>query len=151
MPTIIKGQIYFHYLVDAFHFRERTDLKQFIKGLLTREGKQIDTINYIFCTDEYLLTLNKKHLDHNTLTDIITFEYNPPEEPVLSDIYISVERVKENASLFKVSFIRELHRVIFHGALHLSGFKDKTSEQAQLMRKKEEEYLHRWNVSRGTA
>jgi len=151
MPTIIQGQIYFHYLVDPFHFPERTVLKQFIKGLMKREGKHVDTINYIFCTDEYLLDLNKKHLDHNTLTDIITFEYNTPGEPVLSDIYISIERVKENARLFKTSFQRELRRVIFHGALHLSGFKDKSSEQAQLMRKKEEEYLNSWDVSRGTA
>ena len=150
MPIIIKGQIYFHYMSDPFHFPQRTALKGFIKGLMKREGKQVDTINYIFCTDEYLLTLNKQHLNHNTLTDIITFEYNAPGEPALSDIYISVERVKENASLFKVSFTKELRRVIFHGALHLCGFKDKSPDQSQLMRKKEEEYLHRWDVSRGT-
>ncbi len=151
MPIIIKGQIYFHYMSDAFHFPQRTALKDFIKGLMKREGKQVDTINYIFCTDEYLLTLNKKHLNHNTLTDIITFEYSTPGEPVLSDIYISVERVKENASLFKVSFTKELRRVIFHGALHLCGFKDKAPDQSQLMRKKEKEYLYKWDVSRGTA
>ena len=137
-------------MADPFHFEQRNRLKTFLKGLLRREGKSLDTINYIFCTDEYLLSLNKTHLKHNTLTDIITFEYNEVGESLLSDIYISIDRVKENATLFNSSFKRELHRVIFHGALHLCGFKDKTPEQSQLMRRKEEEYLHKWLVSRGT-
>jgi rRNA maturation RNase YbeY len=115
-----------------------------------KEGKQVDTINFIFCTDQYLLGLNKKHLNHDTLTDIITFEYNPPGQALLSDIYISVERVKENALVFKTSFSRELHRVIFHGVLHLCGYKDKKPEESKLMRLKEEEYLKKWFVPRGT-
>src|SRR6478672_825674 len=130
MAKALSGQIYFHHLVDPFHFEQRTSLKAFIRKLLEREGRRLDTINYIFCSDEYLLGLNKTHLKHYTLTDIITFEYNPANEPLLSDIFISTERVKENASLFKSSFNRELHRVIFHGALHLCGFKDKTAEQS---------------------
>jgi len=150
MSKANKGQIFFHYLVDPFHFERRTALKVFIRKLLEQEGKRLDTINYIFCSDEYLLNLNKKHLKHDTLTDIITFEFNLAGEPLLSDIYISIERVNENAVLFHSSFKRELHRVIFHGALHLCGFKDKTPEQSQLMRSKEEEYLRRWFVSRGT-
>jgi rRNA maturation RNase YbeY len=150
MSKANTGQIYFHYMADPFHFEQRNRLKTFIKGLLRRERKRLDTINYIFCTDAYLLRLNKTHLKHNTLTDIITFEYNEVGEPLLSDIYISIERVKENATLFNSSFKRELQRVIFHGALHLCGFKDKTPEQSQLMRRKEEEYLHKWLVSRGT-
>src|SRR6478672_11043579 len=118
MAKALSGQIYFHHLVDPFHFEQRTSLKAFIRKLLEREGKRLDTINYIFCSDEYLLNLNKKHLKHDTLTDIITFEFNLAGEPLLSDIYISIERVNENAVLFHSSFKRELHRVIFHGALH---------------------------------
>src|SRR6476620_1701254 len=150
MSKAISGQIYFHYLVDPFHFEQRTSLKTFIRKLLEREGRRLDTINYIFCSDEYLLTLNKTHLKHNTLTDIITFEFSQANEPLLSDIYISIKRVRENATLFNSSFKTELCRVIFHGALHLCGYKDKTPEQSQLMRKKEEEYLRKWHVSRET-
>lgn len=122
----------------------------FLKRLCMKEGKQVDTINFIFCTDQYLLELNKKHLNHDTLTDIITFEYNPPGQALLSDIYISIERVRENALVFKTSFSRELHRVIFHGVLHLCGYKDKKPEESKLMRFKEEEYLQKWFVPRGT-
>jgi len=114
------------------------------------EKQKVKQINYIFCSDEYLLQLNQSYLQHDTLTDIITFPFNPPGEPLVSDIYISVERVRENAGLYKSSFNRELHRVIFHGLLHLSGYKDKTKEQALLMRNKEEIYLNKYFVPRGT-
>jgi probable rRNA maturation factor len=150
MSKVITGQIHFHYMVDPFSFSRRNLLKSFIKSLCKKEGKQVDTINYIFCTDKFLLELNKTHLNHDTLTDIITFEYNAPGQPLLSDIYISVDRVKENALLFRTSFNRELHRVIFHGALHLCGYQDKKAEQSKLMREKEEEYLLKWFVPRGT-
>jgi probable rRNA maturation factor len=150
MAKVITGQIHFHYMVDPFSFSRRNLLKSFIRSLCNREGKQVDTINYIFCTDKFLLELNRTHLNHDTLTDIITFEYNAPGQPLLSDIYISVDRVKENAPLFQTSFNRELHRVIFHGALHLCGYQDKKAEQSKLMREKEEEYLLKWFVPRGT-
>ena len=88
--------------------------------------------------------------DHNTLTDIITFELSAPGDPVVSDIYISVERVKENALIFRTPFYRELHRVIFHGALHLCGYKDKTTQQTQVMRQMEEDALRKYFVPRGT-
>jgi probable rRNA maturation factor len=150
MSKVKTGQIYFHYTVEPFTFLYRNELKVFIMTLCKREGKEVDTINYIFCTDKFLLELNKTHLNHDTLTDIITFEYNAPGQALLSDIYISIERVRENASLFNTSFSRELHRVIFHGALHLCGFKDKRKEEAKIMRGKEEEYLQKWFVPRGT-
>ncbi|WP_072836088.1 rRNA maturation RNase YbeY [Flavisolibacter ginsengisoli] len=151
MSKVITGQIYFHYSVRPFSFSKRNDLKMFLKRLCMKEGKQVDTINFIFCTDQYLLGLNKKHLNHDTLTDIITFEYNPPGQALLSDIYISIERVRDNAVVFKTSFSHELHRVIFHGVLHLCGYKDKKPEESKLMRFKEEEYLQKWFVPRGTA
>ena len=135
------SQIHFHFLVSSVGLRERTTLKKFIASILRREGKRLDQINYIFCDDAYLLKLNQEYLNHDTLTDIITFEYSGKGDPVLSDIYISVERVRANAVQFKTSFKAELHRVLFHGVLHLCGYKDKTTEQSSLMRKKEQHYL----------
>lgn len=133
--------IHFHFLTGGFTLKHRTRLKAFLLDLFQREGKEADSINYIFCDDEYLLQINREYLDHDTYTDIVTFELSEKEEGLLSDIYISVERVRANAATFGTSFTRELHRVIFHGALHLSGYKDKKKEDAQRMRAKEEENL----------
>ncbi len=114
------------------------------------ESKAIHEINYIFCTDAYLLQLNQNFLQHDTLTDIITFHYHQKNQPIHSDIYISVERVRENAASFGVRFRHEFHRVLFHGALHLCGYKDKTKKDATLMRTLENKYLELFHVSRGT-
>lgn len=133
--------IQFHYLVDSFFFPGRTRLKDFILQRLKKEGKKVDQVNYIFCSDDYLLALNRTHLKHNTLTDIITFELSEREQPLLSDIYISIQRVRENAKRFSTSFLVELHRVIFHGALHLAGYKDKSQKDAELMRQMEDQWL----------
>lgn len=134
-------RIRFHYMVPPFHFPQRRRLKQFLLHQLRRKKKAVEAINYIFCSDEYLLQLNKQHLKHNTLTDIITFELSAPGAPLLADIYISVERVRENALDFGTSFSAELHRVIFHGALHLAGYKDKKASEATLMRRQEDAWL----------
>lgn len=133
--------IRFHYLVKDFYFPNRNQLKQFLTEQITEEGKNIDAINYIFCDDDYLLTLNQGYLNHDTLTDIITFELSPAKTPLLADIYISFERVKENAKELNRSIYDELLTVIFHGALHLCGYKDKSKKDAALMRQKEMEYL----------
>lgn len=125
-------------------------MKNFLHQLLKKEGKEVAHINYIFCKDDYLITLNRTHLNHDTYTDIITFELSAQGEPITADIYISIDRVKENSQTFDTSFNRELHRVIFHGALHLSGYKDKSNPQKQLMRAKEEENLNLYFVPRGT-
>lgn len=103
------------------------------------------TINYIFCTDNYLLKLNKQYLDHDTLTDIITFDYSK-DKIVSGDIFVSIERVQENASLYKAPFDNELKRVIIHGILHLCGHEDKTENEKSSMRKLEEYYLHKLNA-----
>jgi rRNA maturation RNase YbeY len=142
--------IHFHYLVPPFHFSNRSGLKRFLYKQLKVEGKSIDTINYIFCDDAYLLQINQQYLKHDTLTDIITFELSPKTQPLLADIYISVERVRENASLFQTSFNKEIHRVIFHGALHLAGYKDKTSNDQTQMRIKENDWINRYFVPRST-
>ncbi|WP_315191681.1 rRNA maturation RNase YbeY [Capnocytophaga sputigena] len=118
----------------------KNSVKRWVKSVAKSEGKEAGNINYIFCDDEYLHKINVKYLQHDTLTDIITFDYT--EGKVLhSDIYISVERVKENAEIFKVPFQRELLRVLAHGLLHLCGYKDKTSKDSALMRQKEEEMM----------
>lgn len=140
--------IQFHYVIPRFYFPHRNALKRFITKQLRSEGKEVEALNYIFCNDEYLLTINKQYLNHDTLTDIITFELSPEGQPLVADIYISVERVRENAKAFNTSFGNELLRVVFHGALHLAGYKDKKAEQAELMRSKEEEYLQAFRVSR---
>lgn len=121
----------------AFKFKGKTKIKQWIKTVTEKEKHKVGTINYIFCTDDELLEINIKHLNHNTLTDIITFDYTEGKT-ISSDIFISVIRVLENAEKFKVTFDDELHRVMIHGILHLCGYKDKTKADAELMRKKED-------------
>jgi probable rRNA maturation factor len=142
--------IQFHYMVPSFYFPRRSSLKTFIYKQLMAEGKEIEAINYIFCDDAYLLQMNQQYLEHDTLTDIITFELSAQRQPLLSDIFISVERVRENASLFHTSFSKELHRVIFHGALHLAGYKDKKHKEQTRMREKENEWMSRYYVPQET-
>lgn len=101
-----------------------------------KEKHRLGDINYIFCSDEELLEINIRHLNHSTYTDIITFDYTEGNK-ISSDIFISIDRVEENAKKFKVSFEEELHRVMIHGILHLCGYKDKSKADAELMRKKE--------------
>lgn len=115
-------------------------IEQWISQVIERENCQLVNINYIFCSDIYLHNLNVEYLQHDTLTDIITFPYNDP--PIIhSDIFISIDRIRENAKELKLTFEQELHRIIIHGVLHLCGYKDKSDLEAKLMRKKEEEML----------
>ena len=142
-------RIRFSYFDRPFYFPERSQLKANLIILFQTEGLGVNAVNYNFCSDSYLLKLNIAHLNHKTLTDIITFQYSASKEPVLAEIYISIDRVKENAELYNTSVLNELLRVIIHGALHLCGYGDKTEAQAVLMRKKENFYLEHF-VSRGT-
>lgn len=115
-------------------------LESWVKTIIARENCRLGFLNFIFCTDAYLLNLNEEYLGHDTLTDIITFPYQPP--PVIEgDIFISIERVRENAQAYAVSFEEELHRVMIHGVLHLCGYKDKSEEEEAAMRRKEDEAL----------
>ncbi len=116
-------------------------LKAFIKELFHRERQGLRHLQYVFCTDDFLLEINQQFLQHDTYTDIVTFELSDNPGQTEGEIYISIERVKDNAVKFKVPYERELHRVIFHGALHLCGFRDKSKVEAARMREKEEEYL----------
>ena len=115
-------------------------ISNWISEVITSEGCKEDEINYVFCDDDYLHKLNVEFLNHDTLTDIISFDYSVGKT-LQGDIFISTERVADNAKDFSVSFEAELHRVIVHGVLHYCGFKDKTDNDAKLMREKENQYL----------
>lgn len=114
-----------------------------VNGILTiafLEKKEVEKIDFVFCSDAFLLPLNKKYLRHQTLTDIITFDYSN-KKILAGEIYISLDRVKENAKTFGVEFSEELYRVMLHGVLHLIGYRDKTAEEKSRMRRKENRYL----------
>lgn len=111
-----------------------------IKKIITYESKKLGEITFIFCDDDYLLEKNIKFLSHNSLTDVITFDYCENNN-INGDIFISIDRVKENANEFKETFLNELHRVMAHGLLHLLGYKDKNQKEADIMRSKENFYL----------
>lgn len=116
-----------------------------INRIIESEGFASGQIDYIFCTDDFLLELNLQYLNHDTLTDIITFDYTDGKT-VSADIFISTERVKENAEAFKVDFDTELKRVMSHGILHLTGYGDKSSDQKKIMRNKEKEKIKMFHV-----
>lgn len=123
--------------------KNRLLLKTFLASIFAEEKVDFKSVNYIFCTDEYLLRLNQEYLKHNTLTDILTFAYSDTFSPIISEIYISIDRVRENADCLKVVYEDELHRVMIHGILHLCGYNDGTPKQKANMRAKEDFYLRR--------
>jgi len=135
----METNIYYHSECD-FQLQNETSISKWLIAAVGNENKTIGEINYIFCEDDYLLKKNQEYLNHDTLTDIITFDYSE-ENKLSADIFISVERVKENALIFAVPFEQELKRVIIHGILHLIGYKDKSEEEAKIMRNKEDFYL----------
>ncbi len=135
-----KSKIYFFQEVPV-SLRNRTLLKQAITKLVKQNGRELESLNFVFCDDERVLDINKQFLQHDYYTDIISFELSKKSEPLQGEIYISVDRVRENARDLGQSFTRELHRVIIHGVLHFLGYKDKTSAEAARMRKAEEDFL----------
>ena len=127
-----------------FELKEPEKVKQWIAEVIQRRGKAVGNVNYLFCDDEYLLDVNQRYLNHDTYTDIITFDY-VAGGLISGDILISTERVGENAEKFGVPFEHELHRVVIHGVLHLLGQGDKSDAEAAEMRRQEEEALALWN------
>ena len=123
-----------------YPLKARTKIKQWIKQVIEAKGKKMGNITYIFCDDEYLLEVNKQYLQHDYYTDVITFDY-VENDLISGDIFISTDRVRENALAFGSSETEELHRVIIHGALHLLGLKDKSEKEASQMRQAENEAL----------
>lgn len=136
--------ITFNYELD-FSLQQEEQYEAWIESIIASEGFLTGEINYIFCTDEYLHNINVKYLDHDTLTDIISFDYTE-NQVVGGDIFISIERVKDNAADFEVAFDVELLRVMAHGVLHYCGYKDKGEEDEALMRQKEEEKMKMFHV-----
>ena len=135
----MESNIYYHSECD-FQLKDDESITKWIKNVINAENKELAEINYIFCDDQYLLKKNQEYLQHDTFTDIITFDYTEKNR-LSGDIFISIERVKENAITFAVPFETELRRVIIHGVLHLMGYKDKSKEDAEKMRNKENFYL----------
>lgn len=131
--------INFNYETD-FKLQSEVQISTWITNTISSEAYKLGDINYVFCDDEYLHKLNVEFLNHDTLTDIISFDYSVGKI-IQGDIFISIERVTDNAKDFGVSFEDELKRVIIHGVLHYCGYKDKTDDDAKLMREKENHYL----------
>lgn len=134
-----KIQLIFHERQPVLNERKR--LKLFIELMFKMENKAIKKLSIIFCSDDYLLGINMEFLKHNIYTDIITFNLSPQGSGMEAEIYISVDRLKDNAKKLNISFIQEIHRVVFHGVIHLCGYKDKTKKEVKLMRLKEDHYL----------
>jgi probable rRNA maturation factor len=134
---------FFHTHLISYRINHRTEIRRVLSRLFSGEKKVAKQIDFILCSDEYLLELNQSHLQHDYLTDVITFDYTEPksDEGIVAEIYISVDRVRENASDFNVRLNQELHRVMMHGALHLCGYKDNTSNAKLRMTAKEDYYL----------
>lgn len=137
--------IQFNFL-ESIVLRDRRRLKLFLVRLFKREGRPLAELQYIFCSDEYLLAINRQYLDHDFYTDIITFDLSEKNQPLNAEIYISVDRLRENAQKYDSSLKKELHRVMFHGALHLCGYKDKTAAERGEMRKMEEKWLKTYGL-----
>jgi len=136
--------ISFNYETE-FELHNEPDFSKWLSAVILSENKKEGEINYIFCDDDYLLEINQQYLDHDTLTDIISFDYSVGNE-INGDIFVSVERVKENASDYNVTFQEEIQRVLVHGILHYCGYKDKTESDELVMRTKEEEKMKMFHV-----
>ena len=132
------------YSETDFRLKDKRKIRRWINQIASIEGHELSAINYIFCDDNYLAELNQKYLDHDTLTDIITFDFSEGKK-LSGDVFISIERVHENAIIFNTKPKDELHRVMIHGILHLCGYKDKNKEEAKAMRSKENDALKMLN------
>lgn len=145
MPRMnASPDISFHQQVPVTNLRNRTKLKDFLGEIFKKEKTAARSVQFIFCSDGFLLNINRRFLQHDYYTDIISFNLAEDNQPVEGEIYISVDRVKENATSLGLPFGQELHRVIFHGILHFCGYKDKTDSEQLTMRKKEDFYLKKY-------
>jgi rRNA maturation RNase YbeY len=124
-----------------FQLKQKRKVRLWIQSVATKAKKNCGEINFIFCSDKYLLTLNRDYLSHDYFTDIITFSNSPDKQTISGDVFISIDRVRENAKSFRCSITDELHRVMIHGVLHLSGYKDKTRAESLMMRGMENKML----------
>jgi rRNA maturation RNase YbeY len=139
------NEVQFFFLQPVSVLKQRLALKSFLQKTAQKEGRPIASLNIIFCSDDYLLNINKQYLNHDYYTDIITFDLSESKKgPVTAELYISYDRVKDNARQMKATTTKELHRVIFHGLLHLLGYKDKSTKDQMEMRKMEDKLLAKY-------
>ena len=124
----------------SYALKDKKKLKKWVQAVIEHHHKSLGEINFVFCSDDYLYKMNVDYLQHDTLTDIITFDYCE-ENTISGDLFISIDRVKDNAAHLKIKLVDELHRVMIHGVLHLIGFKDKSQQDAATMRSQEEKSL----------
>ncbi|MDR6564436.1 MULTISPECIES: rRNA maturation RNase YbeY [unclassified Arcicella] len=136
--------VFFNEDID-FKFSQKNQLKAWLKKVAELEGFKVGDLNYIFCSDEYLHKINVEYLDHDTYTDIITFDNSEEEEMIEGDIFVSIERVKENSQELKTEFLDEFKRVLVHGLLHLCGYDDHSDEDEAQMREIESKYISIFN------
>jgi probable rRNA maturation factor len=141
MASSSQAAVSFFFDEVSVTLRDRKRLKEFIRKLFNKEGGSLASLNYIFCSDNKLLQINRDFLQHDFYTDIITFDLSSESGLTEGEIYISIDRVRENAQSHDATLNKELHRVIFHGALHLCGYKDKSRVEVETMRKAEDRYL----------
>jgi probable rRNA maturation factor len=138
-PPSGKSSVQFHSLVDSFKLKNKKIYKSALLDFARDEGARTGTLNYVFCNDDYLLELNKTYLNHDYYTDILSFPLSL--DPIEGDIYISIDRVKENAVTFNTDFTTELSRVMAHGLLHFLGYDDHSEKNIRVMRQKENEFI----------
>ncbi|HUR65134.1 MAG TPA: rRNA maturation RNase YbeY [Chitinophagaceae bacterium] len=141
-----QSKVCFFFEKKDFTLCQREHLKAFIQDIFKKEKKKLESLNYIFCSDKKILEINRRFLNHDYYTDIISFDLSE-DVSTKGEIYISIDRIKENAHILGTSFKFELLRVIFHGTLHLCGYEDKTKEETQKMRDREEHYLTKYDRS----
>ncbi len=137
------GQLPIHFFTEdiSYTLKQKSLIRNWIRETIINEGYKLRELNFIFCTDEYLLSINQQYLQHDTFTDIITFDNSDKKTDISGDIFISLDRVRENALNFKVNEKDELHRVMIHGTLHLLGYPDKGKAAKAVMTEKENYYL----------
>ena len=143
IPTLIDpASLGIHFFFEEIELELPTEqLASWIQSVIQEEQKRLQSIRFIFCRDDFLHQINVAYLNHDTLTDVITFPYSDTEEVIDGEIYISVDRIKENANTYQVAMMQELHRIMVHGVLHLCGYDDKTADSKKRMSEKENLYL----------
>jgi probable rRNA maturation factor len=136
-----KSVIHFFTEDISFNLKQKTIIKSWLKETITAEGYALQELNFIFCSDAYLLSMNQQYLNHDTYTDVITFDNSEVFKTIIGDVFISIDRIRENAASFSRDFHNELCRVMVHGTLHLLGYTDKTKASKSQMTLKEDHYL----------
>jgi len=144
MATAKKTKVHFFSHDFPTSLKNTSKLKYFIESIFKREMQNLDSINYIFCSDKIILEINKKYLNHDFYTDVITFDLSPNNKAITAEVYISIERIRENAKQLGLTIKSEFHRVLFHAALHLCGYNDKKKKDKEIMRKKENNLIAKY-------